>query len=132
MTHGNKLNEILQERAKNAVNAEKKKGADYLVKYLLGNPRAIQTQSGMVYSETFAGVGAQPTAASTVTVHYHGTLTDGTVFDSSVDRGVAMMRTGGKATLVIPADLAYGDNGSPPVIPPGATLIFEVELISVA
>jgi len=61
MTHGNKLNEILQERAKNAVSAEKKKGADYLVKYLLGNPRAIQTQSGMVYSETFAGDGAQPT-----------------------------------------------------------------------
>jgi FKBP-type peptidyl-prolyl cis-trans isomerase FkpA len=149
MAHGAKLNEILTERAKNAVNAEKKKGEDYLVKFLLGNPRAVKTASGMIYNEVLAGVGAQPTAASTVEVHYHGTLADGTVFDSSVERGepikfplrnvikgwqegVAMMRVGGKATLVIPSDLAYGDQGSPPVIPPGATLQFEVELIAVA
>ena len=81
-------------------------------------------------------------------VHYHGMLTDGTVFDSSVERGepikfplknviqgwqegVAMMKVGGKATLVVPSDIAYGNNGSPPVIMPGATLIFEVELIDV-
>lgn len=84
-----------------------------------------------------------------MTVHYTGTLTDGSIFDSSVQRGeplkfplgnviagwregVAMMRTGGKAELIIPSDLAYGDNGSPPAIPPGATLKFEVELLEVA
>lgn len=148
MTYGKKLNEILEERAKAGVTEEKKKGEDFLVKYLLGNLRAVKTGSGMLYNEVFAGVGEQATLASTVMVHYHGTLIDGTVFDSSVDRGspikfplrnvikgwqegVAMMRVGGKATLVIPADLAYGDKGSPPVIPPGATLVFEVELLEI-
>ena len=148
MTYGKKLNEILEERANAGVADEKKRGEDFLVKYLLGNLRAVKTPSGMLYNEVFAGIGEQATLASTVSVHYHGTLTDGTVFDSSVDRGqpikfplrnvikgwqegVAMMRTGGKATLVIPSDLAYGDKGSPPVIPPGATLVFEVELIEI-
>lgn len=91
---------------------------------------------------------AQPTSASTVLVHYHGTFTNGKVFDSSVDRGepiefplknviagwqegVAKMKVGGKATLVVPSNLAYGDRGAPPTIPPGATLKFDVELINV-
>jgi FKBP-type peptidyl-prolyl cis-trans isomerase FkpA len=91
----------------------------------------------------------QATLASTVRVHYHGTLVDGTVFDSSKERGeplefplrnvikgwqegVALMKVGGKATLVCPPDIAYGDSGSPPVIAPGATLVFEVELLNVA
>ena len=94
------------------------------------------------------GTGAQPSVDSTVEVHYHGTLIDGTVFDSSVDRGqtikfplgsvikgwtegLQLMKEGGKATLVIPSDLAYGDAGSGEVIPPGATLKFEVELFKV-
>jgi FKBP-type peptidyl-prolyl cis-trans isomerase FkpA/FKBP-type peptidyl-prolyl cis-trans isomerase FklB len=81
-------------------------------------------------------------------VHYHGTLPDGTIFDSSVKRGepatfpldrvilgwqegVARMKVGGKCTMVIPPDLGYGDRGSPPVIPPGATLVFQVELLEV-
>ena len=85
---------------------------------------------------------------STVEVHYHGTLTDGTVFDSSVDRGqtisfplggvikgwqegLQLMKEGGKATLICPPDLAYGEAGSGDVIPPGATLQFEVELFKV-
>lgn len=148
MTHGPKLNEILNGRADKALNAEKKKGEDFIVKYLLGNPRAIKTPSGLVFSEIIAGVGPQATLSSTVNVHYHGTLPDGTVFDSSVERGepisfplknvikgwqegVSMMRVGGKAKLLVPSDLAYGDNGSPPVIPGGATLIFEVELLAV-
>lgn len=148
MTYGPKLNEILQGRAGKAVGEEKKRGESFCTSYLLKNPKAKLTSSGLIFNEIIAGVGAQASAASTVNVHYHGTLIDGTVFDSSVDRGepikfplknvirgwqegVAMMRAGGKATLVVPADLAYGDNGSPPVIPPGATLIFEVELLNV-
>lgn len=146
---GQKLNEILNGRASKLLDVEKKKGEDYTVKYLLSNPRAVRTSSGLIFNEIIAGVGDKPTAASTVNVHYHGTLVDGTVFDSSVQRGepikfplknvipgwqegVAMMRVGGKATLVVPSTLAYGDNGSPPVIPGGATLVFEVELLSVA
>jgi len=146
--YGPKLNEILTKRATETVKKEKDAGAAYAASYLLKSPKARQTASGLIYNEEIAGVGAQATAASTVEVHYHGTLTDGTVFDSSVDRGetikfplngvikgwqegVSMMREGGKATLICPSDIAYGDNGSPPVIPPGATLTFEVQLIKV-
>jgi len=95
------------------------------------------------------GTGATPKTGDTVTVHYTGWLTDGSKFDSSVDRdepfvfvlgqgqviagwdqGVAAMRTGEKAKLTIPPELAYGDGGYPGAIPPRATLIFEVELLS--
>ena len=96
------------------------------------------------------GAGAEAKAGSTVTVHYVGTLTDGKKFDSSRDRGkgfsfrlgagevikgwdqgVAGMKIGGVRKLTIPPELAYGDRGFPPVIPPGSTLVFEVELLSV-
>ena len=89
-----------------------------------------------------------PKATDTVKVHYHGTLTDGTVFDSSVKRGepatfplnqvikcwteaVQLIKVGGKSRLVCPSGIAYGDRGSPPVIKPGATLVFEVELLDI-
>lgn len=96
------------------------------------------------------GTGAEAVAGKRVTVHYVGTLTDGSKFDSSRDRGkgfsfslgagevirgwdqgVAGMKVGGLRRLTIPSDLAYGDRGYPPVIPPRATLVFEVELLGV-
>lgn len=148
MKYGPQLNEILTSRAGKAIDEEKKRGAEFLNKYLLANPKAIKMPSGLVFHDILLGIGKQATIDSTVLVHYHGTLPDGTVFDSSVDRkepikfplknvirgwqeGVAMMKVGGKATLIVPSDLAYGDNGSPPVIQPGATLRFDVELLEV-
>jgi FKBP-type peptidyl-prolyl cis-trans isomerase FkpA len=94
------------------------------------------------------GTGRSPSAADTVKVHYHGTFTDGKVFDSSVQRGeparfplnrvipcwtqgLQQMKVGGKAKLTCPPDLAYGAAGAPPSIPPNSTLIFEVELLAI-
>mmetsp|Transcript_35840 Transcript_35840/g.71317 ORF Transcript_35840/g.71317 Transcript_35840/m.71317 type:complete len:247 (+) Transcript_35840:38-778(+) len=144
--YGPKINEVLMERTRGVVDKEKKKGLEFVTKFLHEHPNAINTESGLVYNELVAGMGKQPTIDSTVKVHYHGMLPDGTVFDSSVERGepisfplkqvirgwqegVPMMKVGGKATLVIPSDIAYGDQGSPPVIAPGATLVFELELL---
>jgi FKBP-type peptidyl-prolyl cis-trans isomerase FkpA len=108
---------------------------------------AQRSASGLIFIPIAAGTGASPTADSTVRVHYHGTFRDGSVFDSSVDRGepislslagvipcwtegMQMMKVGGKAKLVCPSDLAYGDEGSGP-IPGGAALLFEVELLAI-
>ncbi len=110
----------------------------------------ITTASGLIYVVHVIGDGPAPTAGKQVTVHYTGTLTDGTKFDSSVDRGepfsfiigvgqvikgwdegVMLMRVGGKRTLTIPSHLAYGDREIPGVIPAGSTLIFDVELLAV-
>ena len=101
-----------------------------------------------MYRELKAGSGASPSASDVVKVHYRGTLVDGTEFDSSYKRnepatfplnrvipcwteGVQKMKVGGKSQLVCPAGIAYGDRGSPPVIPGGATLIFEIELLGI-
>lgn len=109
---------------------------------------ATKTESGLIITHLKPGTGASPTATDTVRVHYHGTLRDGTVFDSSVDRGtpaefplnkvipcwtegVALMKVGGKSRLVCPAAIAYGNRGAPPRILPGAALSFEVELIEI-
>jgi len=108
----------------------------------------ITTESGLQYEIMTSGSGEKPTAGDQVTVHYHGMLTDGTVFDSSVDRGepaqfgvtqvipgwveaLQLMSVGDKWKLTIPSALAYGDNGAGGLIGPGATLVFEVELIEI-
>lgn len=108
----------------------------------------IKTPSGLAYADLKVGTGAQPSAGKPVKVHYTGWLENGTKFDSSLDRkepfvfiigvgqvvpgwdeGVITMRVGGKRKLVIPPQLGYGASGAGGVIPPDATLIFEVELL---
>jgi peptidylprolyl isomerase len=114
------------------------------------NEKAITTPSGLQYVDEVVGNGAQPTKGQQVTVHYTGTLADGTKFDSSKDRnspftfqigvgqvikgwdeGVATMKVGGKRKLIIPSDLGYGSRGAGGKIPGGATLHFDVELLAV-
>jgi FKBP-type peptidyl-prolyl cis-trans isomerase FkpA len=112
-------------------------------------PGAIVTPSGLVYRALRQGSGASPVASDAVKVHYRGTLADGTEFDSSYKRnapaqfplsgvipcwteGVQRMKVGGKSSLVCPASIAYGARGAGGVIPPNATLQFEVELLEIA
>jgi len=112
--------------------------------------KLIETPTGLGYVELVEGTGARPKTGDMVSVHYTGWLKSGQKFDSSVDRGeplafpigkgrvikgwdegVGTMKVGGKRKLIIPAALGYGDRGAGGVIPPGATLIFEVELLAV-
>lgn len=111
-------------------------------------PGAVVTASGLVFKSLKDGSGASPKASDTVKVHYRGTFPDGKEFDSSYKaggpiefplngvikcwtEGVQMMKVGGKAKLVCPAPIAYGSRGAGSVIPPNATLVFEVELLGI-
>lgn len=129
-----------------------KKGDDMVMSNSVGDKteKMISTPSGLQYLDMVAGNGASPAPGKKVTVHYTGWLTDGRKFDSSVDRnepfvfqigrgevipgwdeGVMTMKIGGKRKLVIPANLGYGAAGAGGVIPPGATLVFEVILLDI-
>ena len=109
---------------------------------------AKKTASGLIYKELTPGTGPQPKETDKVKVNYKGTLTDGTEFDSSYKRnepatfplkgvikcwteGLQLMKVGGKSQLICPADIAYGNSGRPPLIKPGAPLVFEVELLEI-
>ncbi len=146
-TYGPKIREFANARVASGAEAEKKAGAAFLAKEA-AESGAVKQPTGFLYKEIKAGTGASPKATDKVKVHYRGTLRDGTVFDSSIDRGepvtfplsgvipcwtqgLQLMKTGGKARLVCPSDLAYGDAGSPPKIKGGAALVFEVELLSI-
>jgi FKBP-type peptidyl-prolyl cis-trans isomerase FkpA len=145
--YGTKLQELQRQRMGAIADQEKKAGQEFMTK-AAAEQGATKTASGLIIKTLKAGTGASPKATDKVKVHYQGTLTDGTVFDSSVQRGepvtfplngvikcwseaVQLMKVGGKSRLVCPADLAYGERGAPPRIKPGATLVFEVELLDI-
>lgn len=141
-----KIQELQHTRVLAAAAAEKKASQPFLDK-AAAEKGAKKLPSGLIITTIKAGTGPSPKATDRVKVHYHGTLVDGTVFDSSTQRnepasfplngvipcwteGVQLMKVGGKSRLVCPSDLAYGDRGRPP-IKPGATLVFEVELLEI-
>jgi FKBP-type peptidyl-prolyl cis-trans isomerase FkpA len=141
------INQLFQTRMLAAAQKQKELSKPYL-ENAAKEKGAQKSDSGLIYQQIKAGTGAQPKASDIVKVHYTGTLIDGKEFDSSVKRGqpaefplgqvipcwtegVGKMKVGGKAKLVCPSDIAYGDQGRPPIILGGSTLIFEVELLDV-
>jgi FKBP-type peptidyl-prolyl cis-trans isomerase FkpA len=146
-TYGPKIQELQKTRASVVAANEKKTGQAFLDK-AAAEKGATKTASGLVITTLKAGNGESPKATDKVKVHYHGTLIDGTVFDSSVQRkepatftlnqvipcwteGVQRMKVGGKSRLVCPPEIAYGDRGAGGRIRPGSTLVFEVELLEI-
>jgi FKBP-type peptidyl-prolyl cis-trans isomerase FkpA len=143
-----KVHELARARAAVAAESESDRSKAFLEKEA-ASPQVQRLDSGLLYSDLAPGAGESPKATDTVTVHYRGTLVDGTEFDSSHKRGqparfslagvipcwtqgLQKMKPKGKARLVCPPSLAYGDQGAPPRIPGGAALIFEVELLEIA
>jgi FKBP-type peptidyl-prolyl cis-trans isomerase FkpA/FKBP-type peptidyl-prolyl cis-trans isomerase FklB len=142
-----KVQKLQRARAAQMADKERKAGEAFLAT-AAAEKGAVRTSSGMVIQALKEGTGPVPKETDSVTVHYQGTLIDGTVFESSVQRGepvtlslsevipcwtegIQHMKVGGKSRLVCPAALAYGDRGVPPTIKPGATVVFEVELLNI-
>lgn len=147
MEYQPKIQEFFQARMKIVTEKQKSAGKAFIEKFEK-EEGVKKTESGIAYKVIKEGEGKTPKATDTVEVNYHGTLIDGTVFDSSIERkqsvtfpldrvikgwteGLQLMKEGGKAKFVIPSELAYGEMGAAPKIPGGATLIFEVELIKI-
>lgn len=145
--YGPKVQALAQKKLAAAAETEKADSKAYL-ESAAKEEGAEQLPSGLVMRTLTVGHGAQPKPDSVVKVHYEGRLTDGTVFDSSIKRGepvtfplnqvipcwsegVQHMKVGEKAKLVCPSEIAYGDQGRPPQIPGGATLVFEVQLLDI-
>jgi FKBP-type peptidyl-prolyl cis-trans isomerase len=145
--YGDKIQELYKTRSTALTQKEKTNGTAYATK-AAAEKGATKTGSGIVITTLTPGTGAAPTATDEVKVHYEGKLIDGTVFDSSLKRGepatfplngvipcwteaLQTMKVGGKARIVCPSDVAYGDRGQPPQIRSGATLVFEVQLLDI-
>ena len=141
------INQLVQAEASNASESNKAAGQAFLEDNAKKDG-VITTESGLQYEIITEGTGPKPGQSDMVVTHYHGTLIDGSVFDSSVSRdepaqfpvngviqgwieALQLMPVGSKWRLAIPSDLAYGDQGSAPVVGPGATLIFEIELLEI-
>jgi len=139
---------LARSRGARRMEKEKEKGKAFCAEAAKA-PNAVVWPSGLIYTPIKEGTGNSPDASDTVKVRYRGTLIDGTEFDSSArghdpatlgvnnvircwTEGLQKMKVGGQAKFVCPADIAYGDRGAPPAIPPGATLVFDVELVEVA
>ncbi len=145
--YGPKVQQLYNSRLAAISDTQKKAGQAFVAK-AAAEPGATKTASGIVITAIKPGNGASPKPTDSVKVHYHGTLIDGSVFDSSIQRGepvtfalngvipcwtegLQQMKVGGKSRLVCPSEVAYGERGVPPNIKPGATLVFEVELLEI-
>ena len=145
--YGPKIQDLAKARQAAAAQKAEAEGRNLLAK-AAAEKGAVKGYGGLIYKSLREGQGASPKPTDTVTVNYRGTLPDGKEFDSSYARnkpaefpldgvikcwteGVQMMKVGGKARLVCPPETAYGERGAGGVIPPNATLVFEVELLSV-
>jgi FKBP-type peptidyl-prolyl cis-trans isomerase FkpA len=145
--YSQKVRELGQARAQAKAKAEKGRSQAF-EEQAAAEEGATKTDSGLIIKTLEPGDGPNPSPDATVVVHYKGTLVDGTPFDSSIDRGqpaefplkgvigcwtegLQRMKVGEKARLVCPSDIAYGDQGRPPTIPGGATLVFEVQLLEI-
>jgi len=144
---GLKISELQQARASVIAEGEKKLGAAFLAK-IAAESGSKKTESGAIVTTIKEGNGATPKVSDTVKVNYNGSLIDGTVFDSTAKHGepatlrvnemskcwvegMQQMKVGSKSKLVCPSNLAYRDKGLPPLIKPGATLVFEIELLDI-
>jgi len=145
--YGDAVQKMHGDRMAKLVEKDKTAGTEFLTK-AAAEAGVTKTPSGIVIKTITPGTGAQPAATDQVKVHYEGTLVNGKVFDSSIKRGepatfplngvipcwteaVQLMKVGGKARIVCPSELAYGERGSPPQIRPNNTLIFEVQLLDI-
>jgi len=142
-----KIRDLQVARMEAAAETERREG-EALLAQAATQDNTVRTESGLVITTIEEGSGASPKATDNVQVHYHGTLRDGKVFDSSIERNqpatfplnqvipcwteaLQMMKVGGKARVVCPSNTAYGDRGAPPDIKPGAVLTFDVELLDI-
>jgi FKBP-type peptidyl-prolyl cis-trans isomerase FkpA len=143
-----RLKEFELKRRERRLAQEKERGKAYVATLLASQKDATQTSSGLVYQTVSEGIGPSPSSVDTVRVHYRGRLIDGREFDSSYrtgqpaqfalrgvvpcwTEGLQRMKANGRARLVCPPSIGYGDRGNPPRIPGGATLVFDVELLEV-